>query len=217
MTTAVGDAIVLSPLTRLPAPNIIGCSRTRMGLIPDTTYLLHRAIDGDLEARERFWELLYPRLWRIAHGRLPGRLLRFEGTEDVVQKALVKAFRRIDRFRNQPARNFLLYLRAAILNVVKTELRRHWEDRTVPIDGQEPDLSPSPVEHAIGKEKAAKYEEALALLESRNKSYYVAHVMYTELGLSCAEIGESLGKTTEAARMDVVRARKFLAEVLADE
>src|SRR5258705_461740 len=72
------------------------------------------------------------------------------------------------------------------------------------IDSQLPDSDASPLEMAIGKEAAERYERALAHLRPEDRAAIVARV---EMDCSNEEIAIALGKpSANAARMAVERA-----------
>ena len=181
--------------------------------IPDS--LLHRAATGDSGAREQLWELVYPRLRSMAHGRLPAHLRRLEETEDLVQQAATRVFTRVPQFEEKGIPEFLGYLRTTIRNVLKDELRRYWDERPVSILGTEPSSTPSPEDLAVENEVDETYERALEELKARHPRLFVAQLLRTELELGYPEIADLLGKpSAEAARVDVGRARKALGEIL---
>lgn len=181
--------------------------------LPDT--LLHRAATGELAARERLWELIYPRLRRMAHGKLPPYLRRLEETEDIVQQAVARVFAKVPQFGEKGIPEFLGYLRVTIRNVLNDDMRKYWNDRPVSILGTEPSGSPTPDEIAVDNEVDESYETALSELSASHPRLFVAQVLRTELELEYAEIAELLGKASpDAARMDVTRARTTLTAIL---
>ena len=90
----------------------------------DTTSLINRAQAGDDAALEKLCARLQPRLFHWATGRLPPRARSLIDTSDLVQETLVKAIRRLGGLRDRTPGAFPAYLRAAILNRIRDELRR---------------------------------------------------------------------------------------------
>jgi DNA-directed RNA polymerase specialized sigma24 family protein len=81
------------------------------------------------------------------------------------------------------------------------------------LDGSEEDQGASPLEHAIGRQLAERYERALARLSPQQQELIIARV---EMGCGYEELAESLGKPTgEAARKAAKRALVRLAEEMA--
>ena len=173
--------------------------------------LLERARAGDPDALETLIARYLPRLQRWAHGRLPAWARDLAETQDLVQETLFQAFKRIDRFEVRGEGALQAYLRQALLNRIRSEIRR--VGRRPPateLDSQAEDLAPSPLERAIGGEAVDRYEEALARLRPEEREAIVGRI---ELGLTHEELAEALDKpTANAARMAVERALIRLAK-----
>jgi RNA polymerase sigma-70 factor (ECF subfamily) len=106
---------------------------------------------------------------------------------------------------------FLAYLRRALLNRIRDEIRKA---RRTPARADLPeeieDRGRSPLELAIGRETLELYERALARLPQEQQE---AIMMRIELGLSYREIATALGRPSEnAARLFIVRALARLGE-----
>jgi RNA polymerase sigma-70 factor (ECF subfamily) len=133
----------------------------------------------------------------------------------LVQDTLLHAFRKLDGFENRGEGALQAYLRTALMNRIRDELRR--ADRRpapAPIDLSAPDPGESPLEAAVGAEVLAHYERVLATLSESDRELVVARV---ELGMTYAEIAEATHKPSiDAARMAVGRALLKLAEGLGE-
>lgn len=164
--------------------------------------LLQRSIDGDRAATERLCERLRPRLRRWASGRLPPWARDGIDTDDLVQEAMMRTLAEPGRLAARP--DFQAYIRETILNAIRDQLRRmarrHGVAREVePVAGEA-----SPLEAALGREKMARFETALARLSPEDREAIVCRV---EFGMSYREIAESTGRpSADAARMAVARA-----------
>ncbi len=90
-----------------------------------TIALIRRVQAGDADARELLLRRFLPLLQRWAHGRLPRQMRDLNETDDLVQVTLVKALARLDQFESAGPGAFLAYLRQALLNQVRDEIRRH--------------------------------------------------------------------------------------------
>lgn len=173
--------------------------------------LLERARAGDREALESLIARYLPRLQRWASGRLPRWARDMAETQDLVQEALFQTFKRIERFEPRGEGALHAYLRQAILNRIREELRRTRRrparselDSAAEADGR------SPLEQAIGQEAIDRYERALAQLRPDDRELVVARI---ELGYTNREIAELLDKPTpNAARMATERAVVRLAK-----
>lgn len=173
--------------------------------------LLERAQAGDRAALDSLIARYLPRLQRWASGRLPRWARDMADTQDLVQETLFQTFKRIERFEPRGEGALLAYLRQAILNRVREELRR--AKRRPPrseLDSEAEDNARSPLEEAIGQEALERYERALAMLRREDRELVVARI---ELGYTNQEIAELLDKPTpNAARMAVERAIIRLAK-----
>lgn len=175
--------------------------------------LLARAQAGDRAALDSLLARYLPRLRRWAAGRLPRGARDIADTQDLVQEALVQTFQKIERFEVRGEGALYAYLRQAILNRVRDELRRA-KRRPVrtELDPDRRSDGRSPLEAAIGNEAVERYERALASLRPEEREAIVARI---ELGYTHEEIATLLEKpTANAARMTVERAIVRLAEVM---
>ena len=172
--------------------------------------LLERAKDGDSVALDRLLTRYLPPLRRWASGRLPRWARDLSDTEDLVQDTLVQTLRHIGTFRAQHEGALQAYLRQAVMNRIRDELRR--VRRRPPAEGLEEDVPStlaSPLDEAIGREAIDRYEAALAELREEEREAIIARVEFEQ---SYDEVAAMLGKpTADAARMAVQRALVRLA------
>lgn len=179
--------------------------------VESTRELLERARTGDRDAVDGLFTRHLQPLQRWATGRLPQWARDLADTDDLVQDTLVQTFKRIDTFEPRGDGSLQAYLRQAILNRIRNELR-HKARQPDTTDLERIDIAggESPLEQAIGREAVARYEEALRRLTASERDAIVGRV---ELGYSYDELAESLGKPTpEAARKAASRALIRLAE-----
>jgi RNA polymerase sigma-70 factor, ECF subfamily len=175
-----------------------------------TMSLLERARGGDNAALEALIGRFLPRLQRWASGRLPTWARDLRETQDLVQETVVQAFKRIETFEVRGDGALHAYLRQALVNRIRSEIRRVQRKPEESALSAEPESGePSPLEQAIGREALQRYEAALGRLRPADREAIVARV---ELGLSNEELAETLGKpSANAARMAVERALYRLA------
>jgi len=173
--------------------------------------LLERARAGDRAALDALVARYLPRLQRWASGRLPRWARDMADTQDLVQETLFQAFRRIDRFEARGEGSLQAYLRQALLNGIREELRRaKRRPARNELHSVAQDNGRSPLEEAIGQEALERYERALAKLRPEDRELVVARV---ELGYTNREIADLLDKPTpNAARMATERAIIRLAK-----
>jgi RNA polymerase sigma factor (sigma-70 family) len=173
--------------------------------------LLDRARAGDERAIERLFARHLKPLQRWASGRLPQWARDVADTQDLVQDVLLQTFKRIDEFEVRRGGALQAYLRQAVVNRVRDELRRKARrpDET-DLDGLELESSPSPLEEAIGREAVERYQRALQQLKPEEREAIIGRI---EMGYSYEELAQVLGKpTAEAARKAAQRALVRLAE-----
>ena len=191
-------------------------SAPRRGSLPaeaveTTADLLQRARLGDAEALNQLFARYLPSLRRWARGRLPAWTRDLRDTDDVVQETLVQTLKHIDAFQPRHEGALQAYLRQALVNRVRDEVRRvsrRGIDQEIADD--RPDPGASPLEQAIGREAVARYEAALARLKPDEREVIIARV---ELGQSYQQIAAGHGRASaDAARMAVSRALARLAE-----
>jgi RNA polymerase sigma-70 factor, ECF subfamily len=179
---------------------------------PDSTFtLLDRARKGDERALEELFRRHLGPLQRWARGRLPNWARDLSDTDDLVQDTLLRTFKHLDCFDPRGVGALQAYLRQAIVNRVRDELRRKGRRPDVAnLDGLEVTADASPYEEVIGRETLEHYETALQRLQPEEREAIVARV---EMGYSYEELAQVLGKpTADAARKAAQRALVRLAE-----
>ena len=176
-----------------------------------TADLLARGREGDRDALDQLFARHIPLLRRWASGRLPRWARDIADTPDLVQETALQTFTHLDTFEPRGDGALQAYLRQALVNRIRNELRRA-ATRPSPggLDSAVPANDTSPYEAAIARETSERYEAGLAQLSPEERDAIVTRV---EFGLSYAEVAEALGKPSpDAARMTVVRALVKLAK-----
>jgi RNA polymerase sigma-70 factor, ECF subfamily len=186
------------------------------GFVDDTTDLLTRARSGDFAALDTLFARHLPVLRRWASGRLPRWARDIGDTADLVQDTLLETFKNIETFEPRGDGALRAYLRVALVNRIRHELRRRaTRPVSLAIDSGFADQGTSPLDAAIGSETERRYEHGLMTLTEEVRAAVVARV---ELGLSFAEIAELIDKPSpDAARMTVVRGLVKVAEAMEGE
>ena len=186
------------------------------GDLTSTIELLDRYKRGDNEAVSLLVERSLPPLKRWARGRLPDWARSLAETQDRVQDAVIRAIPHLKHFEARHPGALQAYLRQAIANHIRDEIRK--VNSRPPIGGDLPeskvDPGPSPLERAIGRERLDRYDAALAKLRPVEREAIVARL---ELQQSYEEVALALGKpSADAARMLVARAVKNLIRAMDD-
>jgi RNA polymerase sigma-70 factor (ECF subfamily) len=178
----------------------------------DSTFeLVERAKGGDADALDRLFARFLPGLRRWASGRLPRWTRGMMDTDDLVQETVSRAVKHIDTFESRHEGALQAYLRQAVMNRIRDEVRRTkrapiatalGDDHAAPVA--------SPLETAIGHEAVARYEAALARLRPEDREAVVARI---EMDGTYQDVAVALGKpSADAARMAVSRALLRLAQ-----
>ena len=175
-----------------------------------TFELLARGRDGDSEAINQLFARYLPRLRRWARGRLPKWARRTTDTQDLVQETLLQTFKQIERFEPRREGAFQAYLRQAVMNRIRDELRKsNRRPDTIGVDDAFPSGEPSPLAAAIGTEVFERYEAALARLRPIEREAIVARV---EMECTYEEMATMLDlPSADAARKAAQRALVRLA------
>lgn len=179
----------------------------------ETQVLLDRWQRGEGAAREALLARYLPILKRIAHNRLPPQARDLAATEDLVQLTVMKVLDRLETFQSDGPGALLAYLRTALMNTLRDELRRckripPRSDPEILVDN--PSSAPTPAQNALSEHALEAYERALRTLKPIDRDLVSLRI---EFGMDYQEIaGISKLKTANAVRMRVSRALLQLAE-----
>lgn len=191
-----------------------GLSRPDTPVSSSSLHLLRRARLGDHAALDLLLRRYVPRLKRWARGRLPAYARDLADTDDLVQDTFLKTLRAVGTFEPRHEGSFQAYLREALANRIRDEIRR--VSRAPDLEAVDPDCATtelSPLETVIGAETVRRYETALAALRPDDREAIVTRF---EMGHSFAEVALALNKpTANAARVAVSRAVLRLAREMA--
>ena len=144
----------------------------------------------------------------------PRRRARWLDSDDLVQATLTETLARVQVFEPRRDHGLHLYLREALRNQIRDELRRLYRDPECAEELPEsvPDDAPSPYENTVSDERRERYERALAELPEAERAMVVSRV---EFGLSWHDIAALSGKpSADAARMAVSRALVQVARAM---
>lgn len=197
------------------APNSAPLASDSMGA-ESTFQLLERANGGDAAALDALFARYLKPLQRWTSGRLPSWARDAADTQDLVQDTLLNVFKRIGRFEPRREGAFLAYLRQAVMNRIRNELRRSAaQPSTATFDEFEHEHEGSPFEDVLALETCERYEAALGRLSVAEREAVIGRV---ELGASYDELAANLGKpSADAARVAVARALVHLSKEMGRE
>jgi len=203
---------------------MIGTSASLSGLplatmsddIESTMALIQRVREGDDRALNDLCARYLPRLERWARGRLPASARGTTDTQDLAQLTITQVARHVHRFVPHHEGSFQAYVRQALLNQIRTQIRAATRRAPPdPLEDEHPSPEPSPLEQAMGQELLERYDEALERLKPSDREAIIARV---EMGLNWSEAAEALDKNTPgAAQMTVSRALVRLAKEMAHD
>jgi RNA polymerase sigma-70 factor (ECF subfamily) len=180
--------------------------------LDSTVALIDRIKAGDGAAREQLVARYLPLLQRWAHGRLPAHARGLLETGDLVQVTLIRALGQLDGFESRREGAFLAYLRTALMNLLRNEIRHAalGPDASLPVEVA--DTRAPLLEQMIGREVIDDYEAGLATLPETMRE---AIILRIEFGFGHREIAQAIGSpSANAARMVVSRALVRLAKAM---
>jgi len=200
-------AQVQSPVPPIQLP----MADVRSESLESTSELMRRVRAGDRDSLERLMERHLAPLRRYVTGRLPRWARDLGDTDDLVQDTLLRTFSRMDAIEVRGPGSLQAYLRQAVMNRLRDELRRKGRvPALVDVNDLELAGGGSPLEETMGSEALARYMAALARLEPAEREVIIGRV---EMEYSYAELADILGKpTADAARKAAQRALLRLAE-----
>ena len=167
--------------------------------------LVARAVDGDERALDQLVRRHYETAWRVAVG-----ILRDEdAASDVVQEAFVKMVKAIPNFRGDA--KFRTWLLTIVANEAKGAIRKNTRRRESALD----DVGPlahdgaGADEDVLLRSEGGRIREQLAKLPEKQR---LAVELRIDEGLSFREVGEVIGSSEGAARVNYHHGVKKLRE-----
>lgn len=192
----------------------------------DRRHLAERAADGDADALERLLECHLPAVRAFVRAHMGPELRARESTSDLVQSVCRELLTHRDRFRHPGEDGFETWLfttarrkvrnRARDLGRQKRNAQRDVvglsESAIADLGGAYARLS-SPSGRALRREEVERLEAAIDRLpDDQREAITLAHLA----GMSRSEIGAQMGRTEEAVRALLHRARARLAILLGE-
>jgi RNA polymerase sigma-70 factor (ECF subfamily) len=168
---------------------------------------VRRARTGDQGAMSQLVERHHASVFRVALSLVSDPDL----AQDIAQDAFLKAFRGLDGFRGDAA--FRTWMLTIAANTARGALRRVVRRRETGLDGVAPVESPepSPEDRAAIDEEAARARTMLGRLPDKQR---MAVQLRIDEGLSFREIGEIIGSSEGAARVNYFHGIRRLRELM---
>lgn len=167
--------------------------------------LLAQARAGDKSALSRLFRRHGVALARWARGKLPPWARRFSDTADVVQDALFRTFKRLDKIELRGEGALQAYLHRAVINRIKDEMRRVARRPIEDLDENDtqfPTTDQSPDEQVMDAEREQIYKQALATMTEDEQALIVGRM---ELGYTYEQLAVMARRPTAAAARVAVR------------
>jgi RNA polymerase sigma-70 factor (ECF subfamily) len=157
--------------------------------------LARRGQDGDEAAFEALVQRHHATVYRVALSIVSDPDL----AQDAAQEAFLKAYRGLGGFRGEAA--FRTWLLTITANAARSMLRRRTRRKETELDQAPPVVSggPDPSEQAVVAQEAAVARALLAKLPEKQR---LSVQLRVDEGLSFREIGEVIGSSEGAARVN---------------
>lgn len=179
----------------------------RAGADSTDSELVRRARSGDDTALDTLVRRHHDAAFRVARS-----LTQDDDTaQDVVQDAFLKAFRALDGFRGEAS--FRTWLLTITANEGRGALRKGKRLKETPLDDVGPVPSPGsdPANEAVSAQEVAR---ARTMLETLPEKQRLSVSLRIDEGLSFREIGEVIGSSEGAARVNYFHGIRRLREML---
>jgi RNA polymerase sigma factor (sigma-70 family) len=177
-----------------------------------TAELLTRFRTGDSSAEDEIVRRELPALRRWARGRLPRYARGGTDTEDLIQETFAHALTRLTAFYPSHPGALQAYLRVAVQNRVRDQLRRVARRPKAEELQEMSDRGPTPFETALAEETHALYLRGLGSLRPVDQAMLRARI---DRQWDYDKIARAFGKSSpDAARMAVTRALRRLLDEL---
>ena len=187
------------------------------GVATSEQHLVERARRGSHSAIDALFERYRPWLRRWSRGRLPRRARGAVDTSDLVQETLQRTLTHLTSFKSTQARALRVYLRRAVDNRIRDEMRRATFRQGVILPEGSVRGSHAAVQHRqlVDDETWRRYLDAVKRLPDRDRRLVVAR---TELGYNSAQLAflERLSSPA-VARVTLRRAMLRLSGLMSDE
>ena len=174
---------------------------------PDDAELVQRGRGGDDSALSALVQRHHTAAYRVALSLTRND----DAAQDVVQDAFVKAFRALDTFRGDAS--FRTWLLTITANEARGALRKSGRLRETALDDVGPVASDTmdPAETAVMSQESKR---ARAMLETLPEKQRLSVALRIDEGLSFREIGEMIGSSEGAARVNYFHGIRRLRELM---
>ena len=188
----------------------------------ETTTLLREARSGSADALNRLFERCAGRLLALIRLRMGPGLRAHMESRDLLHDTLLKAFQRIDQFERRDGAALMAWLGRIAENEIRDRADYHGAQRRDAarlvtleqgFDGVAAQLR-SQTSRLVLRQEMQRIERALERLDESHREVIVLRKLQE---LSFREIGERLGRSPDACRMQLARAMTALTRELREE
>ena len=179
----------------------------RTDAAPSDEELVQRGRTGDDSALGALVKRHHEAVYRVALSMLSDG----DAAQDVVQDAFIKAFRALGGFRGEAS--FRTWILTIAANEARGALRRRGRRKETALDDAVPVQSAEtpPDEGAVTASEAARARQMMDRLPEKQK---LSVALRIEEGLSFREIGEVIGSSEGAARVNYFHGIRRLRELM---
>lgn len=172
--------------------------------------LVRRAKTGDFDAFEKLFERHRTMVFRFAYQMVPRR----DDAEDIVQEAFIRAYKNLERYRDEA--KFTTWLLRIVSNLCTDQARM--STRRQALEQQEAsgalawmttDVSEDPVDNLEQDRRVVALRKALQALPTHHRTMIVLRDIEER---EYPEIASILGCTVGGAKLRVLRARRALKD-----
>ncbi len=179
----------------------------RSDAIPSDEEMVERGRAGDDGALSALVERHHAAAYRVAFSMLRDS----DAAQDVVQDSFIKAFRALEGFRGDSS--FRTWVLTIVGNEARGALRRRGRRRETALEdaGPVPSEQKAPDAEVVDAQEA---ERARRMMESLPEKQKLSVALRIEEGLSFKEIGEIIGSSEGAARVNYFHGIRRLRELM---
>jgi RNA polymerase sigma-70 factor (ECF subfamily) len=187
--------------------------KTIMALDDKAKQLVEKAKCGDRGAFDRLVREYEPRFVRIIQARLGRPLSEKTEVQDILQEALLRAFRSLQNFHWRQEDAFVSWTAGIIENVIRTQSQRHGRGEFLELHRDLPGGQSSPSKHVRREERFDRLEDALNTLSPEHREVIILARIER---MRIKEIAERMKRSPDAVKQLLVRALRKLREAFGD-
>ena len=175
--------------------------------------LVERAQRGDRAAFDELERAYRPRLRKLVEARLGGRLRETLEVDDILQEALLRAFRSIHGFQWRKEDAFFSWKAQIVENVIRDQAQKRGRGEFLELEHDVPGSQPSPGRRLRREERFDRLDDALKTLSPDHREVILLARIER---LRIEEIAARMNRSPDAVKQLLVRALRKLKESFGD-